>query len=151
MGSEGAECVTCEPGPHTLPETSCTTALDISMAARPRLARGAQPGGLGAYCGGPAHHTRPASGLSPRFGSGEPAPQGCPAGTSVAAHTPVGTEGSRPAARAASSSPKQPLPPGPLLGPTGLRRPQSLPASVVTATSSQLPHRMPLPRDVENE
>ena len=40
--------------------------------------------------GGQAHHTGPVSGLSPRLESEEPAPRGCQAETSAAAHTPVG-------------------------------------------------------------
>ena len=153
MGSEGAECATCEPGPHTLPETSFTTALDISAAARPRLAQGAQPGGLGAWESG--GHLRGAG--SPHKASFRPVSTLWIRGAStpgVSSRNISGrshTCGHRGWSARRSRSLKQSLPPGPLLGPRGLRRPQNLPASVVTATSSQLPHRMPLPCDVENE
>lgn len=106
-GSEGARSVSCE---------------------QPGQAHTAQPGGLGACCGGGgrAHHTGPVSGLSPRLESEEPAPRGCRAGTSAAAHTPVGRG----------------WPAG--LLPEAQGGPGTCPPESSLPPSSQHPHRMPL-------
>lgn len=71
--------------------------------------------------GSSTHHTGPASGLSPRFRFGGAAPPGCPAGTSVAAHTPVGRGQFCRPLRKPRAGPPNGCPYHPALGfPTGL-------------------------------
>ena len=104
---------------------------------QPGQAQATQPGSLGAWepavgGGGRAHRTGPVSGPSPRLESEEPAPQGCRAETSAAAHTPGGRAWSAGLLPEAREDP-------------GTCPPESLPPS------SQHPHRMPLLSDVEKE